>query len=87
MIGASILAWMPMVLIAIASGLFREQVLARHLSELRAHQASCATGMLLFGLYGWLTVSIWRPGSSEETRPGLPRSYGAMATASRRARS
>lgn len=66
MIGTSILAWMPMVLIAIANGLFRERVLARRLSELPAHQASCATGVLLFGLYVWLVISIWRPESSGE---------------------
>jgi hypothetical protein len=66
LIGASIGAWMPMVLIAITNGLFREQVLARRLCELRAHQTSCATGVLLFGLYVWLVISIWRPECSGE---------------------
>jgi hypothetical protein len=35
------LAWIPMVFIAILNGIFRESVLAKTLSELRAHQRSC----------------------------------------------
>lgn len=66
MIRISILAWVPMVLVAIANGLFREQVFAKHLNELRAHQASCGTGVLLFGIYVWLIISIWTPESALE---------------------
>ncbi|MCU0530026.1 MAG: hypothetical protein MUD04_11205 [Cyanobium sp. Prado107] len=66
MIRTSILAWVPMVVIAIANGLFREQVFARRLTELRAHQASCGTGVLLFGLYVWLIISTWKPSSAGE---------------------
>lgn len=58
-----ILAWVPMVVIAVANALLREKVLAKRLSELRAHQVSTATGVLLFGIYIWVLIRIWRPES------------------------
>jgi hypothetical protein len=58
-----ILAWVPMVLIAIANAFLRENVFAKRLSELQAHQVSTATGVLLFGIYIWVITRIWRPGS------------------------
>jgi hypothetical protein len=57
-------AWIPMVFIAILNGFFREAVLAKTLSELRAHQLSCLTGILLFFGYTWL-ISLSNP-------PGKP---------------
>jgi hypothetical protein len=53
------LAWIPMVFIAILNGIFRESVLAKELSELRAHQLSCLTGILLFFGYTWLLSHQW----------------------------
>ena len=53
------LAWIPMVFIAILNGAFREIVLAKMLSELRAHQLSCLTGIFLFGAYTWLISLKW----------------------------
>jgi hypothetical protein len=53
------LAWIPMVFIAILNGIFRESVLAKALSELRAHQLSCVTGILLFFGYTWLLSLKW----------------------------
>jgi hypothetical protein len=58
-----ILAWVPMVLIAIANGVLREAWYGKHLSELEAHQVSTATGVLLFGAYIWVLIRIWRPES------------------------
>ena len=58
-----ILAWVPMVLIAIANGVLREAWHGKHLSELNAHQVSTATGVLLFGAYIWALIRIWRPES------------------------
>lgn len=52
-----------MVLIAIANAFLRETVFAKHLSELKAHQVSTATGVLLFGIYIWAIIRIWRPES------------------------
>jgi lysylphosphatidylglycerol synthetase-like protein (DUF2156 family) len=59
-----ILAWIPMVPIAIANGAMREALFRKRLGELRAHQLSCATGILLFALYVWALVRIWPPASS-----------------------
>ncbi len=53
------LAWILMVFIAIGNGALRETLFARVLSELRAHQLSCATGILLFALYTWFLSLIW----------------------------
>jgi len=53
------LAWIPMVFIAILNGIFRESVLSRRLSELRAHQLSCLTGVLLLFGYTWLLSLKW----------------------------
>jgi hypothetical protein len=58
-----ILAWVPMVLIAIANAVLRENVFAKRLSELQAHQVSTATGVLLFSIYIWVITRIWRPES------------------------
>jgi len=52
-------AWIPMVFIAILNGIFRGSVFSRWLSELRAHQISCLTGVLLFFGYTWLVSLKW----------------------------
>jgi hypothetical protein len=59
-----VLAWVPMVLIAIANGVLREEWYGQHLSEQQAHQASTGTGVLLFGVYIWVLLRLWRPASS-----------------------
>ena len=48
-----------MVFLAILNGIFRESVLAERLSDLRAHQLSCLTGLLLFFAYTWLLSLRW----------------------------
>jgi hypothetical protein len=62
-----ILAWLPMIPIAIGNALLREKVIAAHVDELLAHQVSCATGMLLLGVYIWAVVRIWRPDSAGQS--------------------
>lgn len=57
-----ILAWIPMVFIAIVNATIREVVYKRYFSELQAHQVSTATGVVLFGLYIWMLA---RPVSLE----------------------
>ena len=61
-----ILAWFPMIIIAIANGLFREKFLAKRLSELQAHQLSTATMIILFGIYVWVLFKIWPPISANQ---------------------
>jgi hypothetical protein len=55
-----VLAWIPMVVIAIANGAIREGWYGKFLSELLAHQLSTETGILLFGVYIWVLIRIWR---------------------------
>jgi len=53
-----------MVFIAIANGALREGCYGEHLSELRAHQVSTVTGILLFGVYIWVLLRLWKPESA-----------------------
>jgi len=53
------LAWVPMVLIAIVNGALREAWYGPYLGELRAHQVSTLTAVLLFGLYIGALTYIW----------------------------
>ena len=59
-----LLLWIPMVFIAIANGVVREAWYGRHLSELRAHQLSTLTGVVLFGLYIWDSPAVFPAGLS-----------------------
>ncbi|MGE0679513.1 MAG: hypothetical protein AB7P69_01205 [Candidatus Binatia bacterium] len=61
-----VLAWFPMVFLAIANGALREAWYGKHLSELRAHQVSTAFGVLLFGVYIWMLLRIWKPTSANQ---------------------
>jgi hypothetical protein len=59
-----VIAWFPMVIIAIANGALREFTYSKHLSELRAHQLSTLTGIVLLGLYIWAVTLFWPPSSA-----------------------
>jgi len=48
-----VLAWVPMVFIAITNGIIREAIFGKSLSKLRAHQLSTLTGIIFFGAYIW----------------------------------
>ena len=61
-----IIAWFPMIFIAIANGLFREKFLASRLNELQAHQMSTASMIILFGIYVWILFKIWSPMSANQ---------------------
>lgn len=54
-----VLAWIPMVFIGVINGILREVTYRKYLSELRAHQVSTATGVLLLGLYIWMIANLW----------------------------
>ncbi|WP_299111499.1 hypothetical protein [uncultured Winogradskyella sp.] len=58
-----ILAWFPMIIIAIANGVFREKFLASRLNELQAHQMSTVSIIVLFGIYVWILFKVWSPSS------------------------
>ena len=61
-----VLAWFPMVAIAIANGALRESWYGQHLSELTAHQISTLTAVGLFGVYIWFVVRLWPPTSAPQ---------------------
>ena len=58
-----VLAWVPMVFIALANGALREGWYGKHLGALQAHQVSTVSGVVLFGVYIWAVVRLWRPAS------------------------
>ena len=55
-----------MVLIAIANGVVRQAWYGRHLSELRAHQLSSLTALVLFGFYIRLSLRFFPPASAAQ---------------------
>ena len=59
--GKYILAWVPMVVIAIANAFIRETWFAPNMEELLAHQVSPLTAVVLFGIYIWFVIRKWRP--------------------------
>jgi len=61
-----VLAWIPMVLIAIANGALREATYGKLMSELQAHQISTLSGLLLFSAYIWIVIRTWRPDTSKQ---------------------
>ncbi len=61
-----VIAWVPMIFIAIGNGIFREKFLASRLRELGAHQASTVTLVILFGIYIWILIRNWKPESTEQ---------------------
>ena len=58
-----VLAWFPMLLIAIANGAVRDLGYKKYVGELKAHQISTVSACLLFGVYIWAIVHVWRPDS------------------------
>jgi hypothetical protein len=58
-----LLAWIPMLLIAIGNGALRQAVFAKIMPELRAHQLSTLIGAVLIGVFIWLVVHTWPPAS------------------------
>jgi hypothetical protein len=59
MIYTFILAWFPMLVIAIINGAIRDFAYKNRLGDLRAHQLSTLTGAILMGLYIWGLLRIW----------------------------
>jgi hypothetical protein len=59
-------AWFAMLSIAIANGLARQYGYGAHMTELRAHQISSISAILLFGVYMWFLLRRWRPASDRQ---------------------
>jgi hypothetical protein len=60
------MAWLPMALLAIANGVIRDIGYGRQLRELRAHQISTLTAIILLGLYIWALLQVWPLASSSQ---------------------
>lgn len=61
-----IIAWVPMVFIAIGNGVLRQTWYGKYLGELQAHQLSTLTAALLFGIYIWAVINYWKPVSARQ---------------------
>ena len=59
-------AWLLMPIIGIVNGTIRQYGYSNSLGELRAHQVSTLTGIMLFGLYVWALTLLWKIRSSAE---------------------
>ncbi len=55
-----------MLVIAVANGALRQLIIAKVMSELRAHQLSTLIGSVFMGLFIWLVVHIWPPASGHQ---------------------
>jgi hypothetical protein len=59
-----VLAWFPMLVIAIANGALRQFTYARVMSEPHAHQLSTIIGSVCIGAFIWYVIRTWPPSSS-----------------------
>lgn len=60
------LAWLLMPIIGIINGTIRQYGYKQALGELRAHQVSTVTGIILLGLYIWVLTRWWKIQSSAQ---------------------
>jgi hypothetical protein len=61
-----LIAWVPMIFIAILNGILRENIFTQYLTELRAHQASTLSLIIFFAIYIWALIRFWKPESSSQ---------------------
>jgi hypothetical protein len=54
------IAWVGLVVVAIINGAIREKGYKKYMSELRAHQVSTVTGIILFGIFIYILSLIWK---------------------------
>lgn len=60
------LLWLPMIILGVFNGAFRELVYQPHVNELLAHQISSITGILVLGAYIWVVTLRWQLFSAKE---------------------
>ncbi|MCW4011670.1 MAG: hypothetical protein NWF07_01620 [Candidatus Bathyarchaeota archaeon] len=61
------IAWLGGIPIAIINGTVRNLGYGPYMSELLAHQISCATGIILFAAYFWLLNRRWTLTSTKQS--------------------
>jgi hypothetical protein len=62
-----ILSWFPLPILAIMNGILREKLIKDKLGDLRAHQVSTISALVIFSIYIWLLFQFWQPESSLES--------------------
>ncbi|NUM78602.1 hypothetical protein HUU40_29940, partial [candidate division KSB1 bacterium] len=60
------LAWFVLMIAAIINGALREAVYKNSLGDLRAHQLSTLTGIILLGVVIWVLSRIWPLASAQQ---------------------
>jgi hypothetical protein len=61
-----LVAWLPMLALAIANGALRQATYGKRIPELRAHQLSTAIGAAVFGVYIGFVIRAWPPVSTRQ---------------------
>jgi len=61
-----ILAWLGMVIIAVANGMVREKLYGQSMSELSAHQLSTLTAIILLGIYIFVLTIVFQIQSAKQ---------------------
>ena len=61
-----LLSWLPMVLIAVINGTARDLWYKKYVGELRAHQISTITLIVLFGFYIHFIIAKFTPSSGKQ---------------------
>ena len=61
-----VLAWFPMLILAVANGVLRQATFAKTMPELRARQLSTLIGALVIGAFIWFVIRRWPPSSSRQ---------------------
>lgn len=61
-----LLAWFPMLLLAIGNGALREFVFKKYVGELTAHQLSTFSLLILFTIYIGLVIKFIPPASTKQ---------------------
>ena len=61
-----LLAWFPMLLLAIGNGALREFFLKKYVGELTAHQLSTFSLLILFAIYIGLVIKFIPPASANQ---------------------
>lgn len=61
-----VVAWFVLLAVAMINGGLRDFTYGRHVSELLAHQLSCLSGIILFGVVIHQYVRFWPPLSARQ---------------------
>ena len=61
------LFWLPMIILAFANATLREMEFVKYFSEVRAHQLSTVTLIIVCSIYIWLVFPILNPQSLDQS--------------------